>query len=464
MVPKIIAKGKSFKGAALYLLHDKGRAFSSNRVSWVETRNLATDDAHLGWKIMAATALDQERLKQAAGVKATGRRSDKSVLHLSLSWHPDEKGNLTSEEMRRAAIGALKAIGADDRQAIFIAHNDEAHPHLHVLCNRVSPEDGRMLPSSKDHLKLSKWAERYEKERGKVYCDERVLNNQARTRGEYTRGPRPLDRRSLQEIRSATLIANDNHTLIEQQRSQQKELNRALVDEGRELHSAHGDQWRALKDSLQAQKAEANLAAKKARASTLDRIRGNYRPQWKALNQKQLDERRIFEGREHALSGRLQNILSSIGFSVTKDENPQIATLFKVIGSKGAREAALMRKHRTETRLLEVQQKNDERSEIKKTDRALAETHQLIRTAYLHQRDTLVAAQSTERAKLRQKWRNRHVSRRREWHDLEEKLRLKSKARDDFHDAASPEARKKAKKDQIKAKLRAARERKDRER
>lgn len=161
MVPKIIAKGKSFKGAALYLLHDKGRALSSSRVSWVETRNLATDDAHLGWKIMAATALDQERLKQVAGVKATGRRSDKSVLHLSLSWHPDEKGNLTPEEMRRAAIGALKSIGADDRQAIFIAHNDEAHPHLHVLCNRVSPEDGRMLPSSKDHLKLSKWAERY---------------------------------------------------------------------------------------------------------------------------------------------------------------------------------------------------------------------------------------------------------------------------------------------------------------
>lgn len=260
------------------------------------------------------------------------------------------------------------------------------------------------------------------------------------------------------------MIANDNHTLIEQQRSQQKELNRALVDEGRELYAVHREQWRALKGTLEAQKAEANLATKRARASTLDRIRGNYRPQWKALNKKQLDERQIFEARERALSGRLQNILSSIGFSVKREENPQIATLFKVIGSKGAREAALMHKHRTETRLLEIQQKNAEKSEIKKADRALAENHQLIRTAYLHQRDTLVAAQSTEKEQLRQKWRGRHASRRREWHDLEEKLRLKSKARDDFHDAVSPEARKKAKKDQIKAKLRAARERKDRER
>ena len=36
-----------------------------------------------------------------------------------------------------------------------------------------------MLSSSKEKLALSKWAEAYEKERGVVYCEERVLNNQA---------------------------------------------------------------------------------------------------------------------------------------------------------------------------------------------------------------------------------------------------------------------------------------------
>ena len=95
MVPKIVAKGRSFKGAAAYLLHDKGRAESAERVEWIETRNLATQDPELAWRIMAATALDQDRLKEAAGVRRTGRKSDQVALHMVLSWHPDERDGLS---------------------------------------------------------------------------------------------------------------------------------------------------------------------------------------------------------------------------------------------------------------------------------------------------------------------------------------------------------------------------------
>ena len=44
MVPKIHAKGSSFKGAALYLLHDKDRASTSERVDtpWSTRRSLAS--------------------------------------------------------------------------------------------------------------------------------------------------------------------------------------------------------------------------------------------------------------------------------------------------------------------------------------------------------------------------------------------------------------------------------------
>lgn len=73
MVPKIIARGRSFKGAASYLLHDKGYVPTAERVAWTDTRNLAIEDPHQAWRIMAATALDQDRLKEKAGIKATGR-------------------------------------------------------------------------------------------------------------------------------------------------------------------------------------------------------------------------------------------------------------------------------------------------------------------------------------------------------------------------------------------------------
>ena len=41
MVPRLHAKGTSFKGASAYLLHDKA-ASTSERVAWTDTRNLAT--------------------------------------------------------------------------------------------------------------------------------------------------------------------------------------------------------------------------------------------------------------------------------------------------------------------------------------------------------------------------------------------------------------------------------------
>jgi hypothetical protein len=80
MVPAITAGGRSFKGAALYYLHDKrqiGEAvrLTTGRVAWAETVNLPTRDPERAWKIMAHTALAQAHLKAAAGIKATGRNA-----------------------------------------------------------------------------------------------------------------------------------------------------------------------------------------------------------------------------------------------------------------------------------------------------------------------------------------------------------------------------------------------------
>ena len=88
MVPKLHSKGSSFKGAAQYLLHDKDRAQTSERVAWTETRNLAVDDPDLAWRIMAATAMDQARLKAEARVRNSGRKSDKHVLHFGTRSSP----------------------------------------------------------------------------------------------------------------------------------------------------------------------------------------------------------------------------------------------------------------------------------------------------------------------------------------------------------------------------------------
>src|SRR3954466_5328745 len=119
MIPAITKGGRSFKGAFLYYAHDK-QAMTAARLAWSETINLRTTNPERAWKIMAATALAQGRLKAAAGVKATGRKLEKPVHAYSLSWHPTERP--TRAEMIEAARESLAVQGLENHQAIILAH------------------------------------------------------------------------------------------------------------------------------------------------------------------------------------------------------------------------------------------------------------------------------------------------------------------------------------------------------
>ena len=108
------------------------------RVLWTETRNLATNGVMRGAQIMEATARDAPVLKKLAGVKATGRKLKKPMVHYSLSWAPDERPG--QRTMNRVVDGSLKALGLENHQALVVAHSDRAHRHVHVIVNRVNPD------------------------------------------------------------------------------------------------------------------------------------------------------------------------------------------------------------------------------------------------------------------------------------------------------------------------------------
>ena len=151
MVVKMSAPGRSFGGVADYCLHDprmQGEAHhpeSAERVEWTETRNLATSEGERAGRIMAATAEASPELKRLAGVAATGRKLEKPVC-----------------QMRRAAQESLKALGMERHQALVVSHRD-GQPHVHVIANRVDPESGKAAGLNRSKLKLSKWAEEYER-------------------------------------------------------------------------------------------------------------------------------------------------------------------------------------------------------------------------------------------------------------------------------------------------------------
>ena len=180
MIPAIASGGASFRGAGLYYLHDKD-ARTKERIAWTETQNMATRDPDKAIKVMAFTAMHQAELKERAGVKTSGRKLEKPVFAFSLAWHPEQEPD--KGEMMKAAKSAVKALGLEEHEALYVSHNDEPHKHVHVIVNRVHPRNGKAATLSKSKERLSKWAHEYEKEHGKIYCPQREEKQKNRERG-----------------------------------------------------------------------------------------------------------------------------------------------------------------------------------------------------------------------------------------------------------------------------------------
>jgi hypothetical protein len=184
MVPKVAGKGRSFMGAGLYYLHDK-KAETRERVAFTHTVNLPTRDPDKAIRLMAYTAMHQSEIKARAGGSTRGRKLADPVYCYSLSWAPGE--DPSQEEMIGAAQETLKALRLEGHEALLVGHNDEPHPHIHVIVNRVNPETGIAAPLKMDHLKLSAWAEAFERRQGQIRCEQRVENNERRRSGEFVK-------------------------------------------------------------------------------------------------------------------------------------------------------------------------------------------------------------------------------------------------------------------------------------
>lgn len=430
MVPKLHPKGSSFKGAAAYLLHDKDRAETNDRVDWTETRNLAVSNPETAWKIMAATASDQDRLKEQAGVKNTGRKSNKCALHFSLSWHPEQTPS--RDDMLDAVDGALDALGATGHQALIVAHNDEAHPHVHVLLNRVSPEDGRHLSSSKEKLNLSKWAQEYEERTG-IYCENRILNNEMRGAGEYIRGTKDQARHLYEE--QAHLAANDNANLRDVIKAQ-KAKDHALALRGRNLAKLQA-QAKAKLDVAHRERKEviASATAKRieaARKAIIEKMR----PDRIALRKAQAREAETFAAMEKSFFGRAGNVIKTVAASsrdVREGESNIIKRTFGIVTNAAARkeyfEASQLRARQAQDK---EQRDRIDAAKSAEQDKQSAKVAQL-RKAYAEDRKALQGRQEAENKVLKDDWAKRGAERREALEKASQLAKMKDQAARSFN-------------------------------
>ena len=171
MVDVVLRGGRSFQDLGAYLVEGpRGKPRPAHALGEILYLNLpAVREPRHAFNIMAATARDADALKELAGIPSGGRRGEKPVYHLVLSWSREER--VTDEQVHGAVEEALLELGLEDRQAVAVVHRDTDHLHVHVMVNRVSPDDGRFAGMGRDRIKLSRWAKRWEQRTfGRTFC------------------------------------------------------------------------------------------------------------------------------------------------------------------------------------------------------------------------------------------------------------------------------------------------------
>ncbi len=304
MIVRLNVAGASFIGAGKYYLHDKlesqqleaarsgervsTRGQSDERVWFTDTRNCLNTDPERALEEMWHTADSQAWLKQQAGVKRSGRVCEDPVQTLSLSWHKDDKP--TAEHMIEAADSYLKHMGWDQHQAVYIAHRDTDHPHLHITLNRVHPETGRTLDNYRDQPRSQEWALAYEREQEQVRCEQREVNaakREGRTvavERETSGIPQPATEVQPELVQRAP--ANDHlpHNVIMIGRPHEKAFNereqaRAVLD-AKEREQLKAEQ-RAEREAFFKDGAK---LFKATRHAVYDEVRKEYKAEWRDLH------------------------------------------------------------------------------------------------------------------------------------------------------------------------------------
>ena len=358
MLPNVAGTGHSFEGAALYYLHDKrleGEAerLTTERVWFTHTENMLTDDPEKAWKVMAWTAMHQNEIKKAAGVKATGRKMKGGPVYAySLSWHPEQEPS--REQMIEAGQATLKVLGFEGHEVLMAAHNDEPQPHLHVIVNRIHPMTGKAQNPVDDYTKLSRWAQAHEEQFGTIYCQQRVVNNARRANGEFVRGTTGKKKADYHAERKAEKEAREGAN--ENRREDERPAN---DNRQQQLAEQHAAQIAAL------------LKMKAFRLQTRkDQLRETYRAKWRELYRQQQAENDAGNRERKSVLERLKE-----WFKAPKGEKKPLAVVFGLTDRKARaiRGAETEQLHRQER----VKLGSEYRSQVKTATREIEQAHNL---------------------------------------------------------------------------------------
>lgn len=434
------SNGHSFKGLHAYCAHDQDRAETSERVDWMETRNLANDDPNQAWKIMAATAAAQNTLKRSSGIRAGQAPKDGAVTHVVMSFDAEEQTDRAT--LQKAADGLLSVLGADpakmrgkskpkrrqfadEHQVIMYTHTDTKNVHMHMMINRIHPETGLLLPDSNNYDKAQKWALKFSKAQGTDHkTPAREENREMRDNGEYVKADRRKPRNIFEQERAMKSAAANQNSESRSIKHEQGKKDAALALRGRNMAALHSVQWDKLVDAHKQRKTAINKQLKKAISKAKAEIREEYRHKRRDLKKLQASELKTFEALENSLFGKASNIVKTVKLSASdigNDRRGVISRSFRILSNSGTRKEYFENAQKRELSALEGQQAKSVSERIEALKRAYAPKYEQNRATFTEQRSDLTKSQAVDKQKLQGDWKQRTAERKAAYDSLFER-------------------------------------------
>ena len=129
MVAKI-SKGNNFGGAVRYVLQEKKGAMLLDS--------------------LGVLATDRKSIIESFRFQCQLRPDIKDTVgHLSLSFSVEDAGKINQSFMVSVAREYMQRMAISNTQYIIVAHHDRAHPHCHILFNRID-NNGCLISNQND--------------------------------------------------------------------------------------------------------------------------------------------------------------------------------------------------------------------------------------------------------------------------------------------------------------------------
>lgn len=124
-----ISKGTGFKGCVNYVLGKPDARL-------LTAEGVLTDSIQSITDCFQAQRMMRPNIRQPVG-------------HISLSYAPEDAPRMTDETLVSLAKEYMQKMGIRDTQYIIARHNDQKHPHVHIVFNRVD-NNGRTISDRND--------------------------------------------------------------------------------------------------------------------------------------------------------------------------------------------------------------------------------------------------------------------------------------------------------------------------